>query len=315
MPCEGQQATLKHGEWFAARAGDLPKDVERAESRRLVYVAITRAERQLFVSATRRKDPDWEAVFSELDDKGRPSKDPDDDHFRTLALFLHEGGIGTLLPAHYGEAVERAAATTAADAELLAAIAVPSGAELRGRDRAASEERLTVSFSQLEVVAQCGLRYRYMLEWRLPAPPDDLWPNKEPASDASIGAADLGTLVHAVLERFHQPGLDDGAGGMSRLRELWDELATVAVGSERAVAVWAATARPMFERYLGTDVAGMPTIATEQEVNLAVEVGGRPVLVRGFIDRLCRDADGRAWVVDYKTNRSLGAESLTVYGR
>ncbi len=59
----------------------------------------------------------------------------------------------------------------------------------------------------------------------------------------------------------------------------------------------------------------MPTIATEQEVNLAVDVGGRSVLVRGFIDRLCNDADGRAWVVDYKTNRSLGAEALTVYGR
>ena len=71
----------------------------------------------------------------------------------------------------------------------------------------------------------------------------------------------------------------------------------------------------MFERYLGTEVAGMPTIATEQEVNLAVDVGGRPILVRGFIDRLCEDAEGRAWVVDYKTNRSLGAEALTVYGR
>ena len=71
----------------------------------------------------------------------------------------------------------------------------------------------------------------------------------------------------------------------------------------------------MFERYLGTEVAGMPTIATEQEVNLALDVAGRPILVRGFIDRLCEDAKGRAWVVDYKTNRSLGAEALTVYGR
>ena len=59
----------------------------------------------------------------------------------------------------------------------------------------------------------------------------------------------------------------------------------------------------------------MPTIATEQEVNLALDVGGQSVLVRGFIDRLCRDGDGRAWVIDYKTNRSLGSEALTVYGR
>ena len=38
-------------------------------------------------------------------------------------------------------------------------------------------------------------------------------------------------------------------------------------------------------------------------------------MIRGFIDRICRDDAGRTWVVDYKTNRSLGAESLTVYGR
>ena len=195
-------------------------------------------------------------------------------------------------------------------------MAVPSGAGSLSRDRAVGlAERLTVSFSQLEVLAQCGLRYRYMFEWRLPAPPDDLWPKREPASDSSMGAADLGTLVHSVLERFHQPGPEDGVGGIARLRALWDELAGVAVGAERAVAVWDATARRMFEHYLESDVARMTTIATEQEVNLAVEVDGHPVLVRGFIDRLCRDASGGVWVVDYKTNRSLGAESLTVYGR
>jgi ATP-dependent exoDNAse (exonuclease V) beta subunit len=121
--------------------------------------------------------------------------------------------------------------------------------------------------------------------------------------------------VHAVLERFHQPGPDDGFGGISRLRELWDELASVAEGPERAAAVWDATAGRMFERYLQTDISGMATIATEREVNLVVDVGGQPVLVRGFIDRLCTDANGKVWVVDYKTNRSLGAESLTVYGR
>ena len=308
--------TLKHEEWYKEKASDLPKEVDRAESRRLAYVAITRAQRQLFVSATRRKDPDWESVFSELDDKGRPRKDPADDHFRTMALFLRDGGVGTLLGAKHDVAVEAAAVATASTPDEIAAVAVPSGAGSLSRDRAAGlTERLTVSFSQLEVLAQCGLRYRYMFEWRLPAPPDDLWPKREPVSHSSMGAADLGTLVHSVLERFHQPGLEDGVGGIARLRALWDELAGVAVGAERAVSVWDAAARQMFDRYLQSDVATMTTIATEQEVNLAVEVDGHPVLVRGFIDRLCRDADGCVWVLDYKTNRALGAESLMVYGR
>jgi RecB family exonuclease len=172
-----------------------------------------------------------------------------------------------------------------------------------------------VSFSQLEVLAQCALRYRYMYEWRLPATADDLWPRRTPGSDSAMSAADLGTLVHEVLERFHQPGADDGAGGMARLRALWEEIATVSEGAERATAVWRQTAEGMFERYLPSEVAGMATIATEKEVNLAVDVDARPVLVRGFIDRLCRDADGRVWIVDYKTNRSLGRDSLAAYGR
>jgi DNA helicase-2/ATP-dependent DNA helicase PcrA len=308
--------TLKHGHFLAARAGELPKDVDRAESRRLVYVAITRAERQLFVSATRKKEPDWDSVFSELDGNGRARKDPADDHFRTLALFLRDGGCGTLLDTESGEVLKQPTVASAPIDDKPAAILLPSGAGALARDRSAeAAERLVVSFSQLEVLAQCGLRYRYMFEWRLPAPPDDLRPRGEPAVTGSIGAADLGTLVHAVLERFHQPGVDDGAGGIPRLRVLWNELATVAVGAERAADVWDAAAGRMFERYLKTDIARMHTIATEQEVNLLVNAGDQSVLVRGFIDRLGRDSDGRVWVVDYKTNRSLGAEALTVYGR
>ena len=301
--------TLKHEEWYREKASDLPKEVDRAESRRLAYVAITRAQRQLFVSATRRKETSWEAVFSELDDKGRPRRDPSDDHFRTMALFLRDGGVGTLLGAERDIAVEAPAVARVPEPDEVAAVAVPSGAGLRSRDLAVGlPERLTVSFSQLEVLAQCGLRYQYMFEWRLPAPPDDLWPKREPASDSSMGAADLGTLVHSVLERFHQPGPEDGVGGIARLRALWDELAGVAVGAARTAAVWEATAGRMFEHYLESDIARMATIATEQEVNLAVEMDGQPVLVRGFIDRLCRDASGGVRVVDYKTNRSLGAE-------
>jgi DNA helicase-2/ATP-dependent DNA helicase PcrA len=308
--------TRKHGDFVTARAGNLPKDVDRAESRRLVYVAITRAERQLFVSATRKKEPDWEAVFSDLDGNGRSRRDAADDHFRTLTLFLRDGGCGTLLDTESSEGVRLPTVASPTSAEERGAIPLPIGAGALARDRSVeTAERLVVSFSQLEVLAQCGLRYQYMFEWRLPAPPDDLSPKREPATVGSIGAADLGTLVHGVLERFHQPGPEDGAGGIERLRALWDELGSVALGAERASAVWAASAGRMFERYLTTDVARMPTIAAEQEVNLSVDVGGRSVLVRGFIDRLCKDADGRAWVVDYKTNRSLGTEALTVYGR
>jgi DNA helicase II / ATP-dependent DNA helicase PcrA len=311
------EETGKHKKWFTARDGDLPKNVVIAEARRLVYVAITRAERKLFVSATRRKEPTWEAVLADVDEKGKPRQKPELDHFRTMALFLRAGGVGTLLEAEEVAApADPALAVVSPGLVGPEEVLLPSDGILATRDQAASRgSRPVVSFSQLEVLAQCGLRYRYIYEWRLPAPPDDLWPKREPTVDAALGAADLGTLVHAVLERFHQPGPDDGAGGIERLHVLWNELAGAAEGPDRAGATWDKTAGRMFGNYLGSDVAAMTTIATEQEVNLVVDVEGQPVLVRGFIDRLCRGIDGKVWVIDYKTNRSLGAESLTVYGR
>jgi DNA helicase-2/ATP-dependent DNA helicase PcrA len=311
------EETGKHQRWVKARDGQLPKHVVIAEARRLVYVAITRAERKLFVSATRRKEPTWEDVLADIDDKGRPRQKPELDHFRSMALFLRDGGVGTLLEA------EDVAAPIQPSLQIVVAtidrhddVALPRYGMWATRDQTeALSARPVVSFSQLEVLAQCGLRYRYKYEWRLPAPPDDLWPKREPTSDAALGAADLGTLVHAVLEEFHQPGPADGKGGIERLHQLWQELAGAAEGPDRAAATWDTTAGRMFEDYLRSEVAAMATIATELEVNLAVDVHGQPVLVRGFIDRLCRDANGRGWVVDYKTNRSLGAESLSVYGR
>lgn len=309
--------TGKHRHWVAARPDGLPGHLVLAEARRLVYVAVTRAERRLYVSATRRREPTWADVLSELDDKGRKRADGAHDHFRAMAVYLHDTRTGTLLEADdEAVSVEPAGAAVVAADDVADAFALPSdGASVVRAQSDGSSERPVVSFSQLEVLAQCGLRYRYMYEWRLPAPPDELSPAREPAADGALGAAALGTLVHEVLERFHRPGPDDGLGGITRLHALWHECAGAAEGPAGAAAVWETTTRRMFEKYLRSDVAAMTTIATEQEVNLVVDVDGRPVLVRGFIDRLCRDADGRAWVVDYKTNRSLGAESLTAYGR
>jgi DNA helicase-2/ATP-dependent DNA helicase PcrA len=308
--------TGKHQHWVKEREGQLPRHVVVAEARRLMYVATTRAKHRLFVSATRRKEPTWDAVLADTDEKGRPRQKPELDHFRTMALFLRAGGVGTLLEA--GDAVTPRALRATVEAAAAAADVVElpqDGLWMRREDSPALPERPVVSFSQLEVLAQCGLRYRYMFEWRLPAPPDDLWPKPEPRSDAPLGASDLGTLVHAVLEVFHQPGATDGAGGIDRLHQIWDDVAGAAVGPDRAAATWNTVAARMFENYLSSQVAAMSTIATEQEVNLVVDVSGQPVMIRGFIDRVCRDDAGKTWVVDYKTNRSLGAESLAVYGR
>ncbi len=318
--------TGKHAAWKRLRgdAGTLPMNVEQGEMRRLVYVATTRAQEQLFVSATRRDEPDWAAVLSTLDARGRERVHPEDDHFRTMALHLRDGGSGVLLEPASEPPRQRVldfSASRSAPAESRA-LALPGSAAPPAAALAAG--RLEISFTQLEVLAQCPLRYRHLFEWRIPAPPDDLWPDSARHQN-SLAASTLGTLVHAVLERFHQPGRQperDTAPDLDTLHTFWQAASLGVVTAAEAGALWSSDARAMFENYLASDVAHLETIANEQEVNLVMRVADTDVLIRGFIDRLCRAADGSILVLDYKTNRGMSAATheshdrqLAIYSR
>jgi DNA helicase-2/ATP-dependent DNA helicase PcrA len=294
------------------RVGDMPLDLEREEMRRLVYVAVTRAREQVFITATPRDDPDWDSVLVDnVGGKARPA--PNDDYFRSLALWA-SSGAGTLLEP---EVTELSPWTGAADAQATTSYEqeptpVDDGSP-EPADRAPA--RMELSFSAMELFAQCPLRYRYASEWRLPVPPDDLWPADAEPSSRAVNAATLGTLVHATLEAFHHPGPLDGTGGLSRLRDLWNDATNEVLSPEVAGDVWERQAEAMFARYLELDVAGFRTRATEQEVNLVESIDGREVVIRGFIDRLCDDPAGTAVIVDYKTNRQIGAEAAAAYAR
>lgn len=306
--------TSKHAAWKDARVGNLPMDLERGEMRRLMYVAITRAKERLYLSTTRKDEPTWESVLSDLDAKGRPRQKPDDDYFRTLAVFAQSSGAAVLLP-RATEAAPYAPPAQVGDADLpthLRAIARPETATTRSGSKVGN--RIEVSFSQLEAFAQCPLRYRYIYEWRLPAPPDGLWPEEKVDRTGSVPASVLGTLVHATLEAFHQPGPGDGIGGMPRLAELWSEASRGVLSDQDAQGTWAKAAAPMFESYLGLDLSTFPTLATEQEFNLIEVVDEQEVLIRGFIDRLCDGPDGPV-LVDYKTNTAIGEGASAAYAR
>jgi DNA helicase-2/ATP-dependent DNA helicase PcrA len=294
------------------RAGDMPQDLEREEMRRLVYVAITRAGERIFITATRRDDPDWVSVLADTVG-GKARSTPDDDYFRSLALWA-SAGAGTLLEpalAHVTPWTEAGVSDATTQAEHEPTPLDDGVAEATDRPPA----RLGLSFSSLELFAQCPLRYRYASEWRLPAPPDGLWPAEAEPASGKVNAATLGTLVHATLEAFHHPGSLDGAGGIGRLRELWDEATNEVLSPAVAADVWARQTGPMFRRYLELEVAGFRTLATEQEVNLVERIDGREVVIRGFIDRLCEDPAGTTIIVDYKTNKEIGTEASAAYSR
>jgi|GEM_PF-1015314 len=272
----------------------LPLQREREEMRRLVYVAITRAQEQLYVTATRKNEDDWAGVLSEADHKGKPRIRPEDDYFRNLVLWA-SGGAGTLLEPAGAESRRWAPAGAVAAADESAERVPEKTAREEGSE---SAERLQLSFSTMEVFLQCPLRYQYRQEWKIPAPPDGLSPvSRDQAEAPPVSAAQLGTLIHATLEAFHQPGSLDGEGGLERLRQIWDAVSEGELDPSQADALWSNRVSAMFETYLRSGVASWPTQATEQEFNLAYD----GAIIRGFIDRIATAPSGSTTVVDYKT--------------
>jgi DNA helicase-2/ATP-dependent DNA helicase PcrA len=291
----------------ARGAAAMPLEREKEEMRRLVYVAITRAQEQLFVTAARKDEPDWLSVLSG-DLKSKPRRATEDDYFRNLALWA-KNGDGTLLgemPAESRQVGQPAPTVARIEAtELVPEQPTPEGG-------GANAARLELSFTKIGAFLECPLRYRFKEEWGIPAPVDAL-PSGDgaaPSDRSVIPATQLGTLVHQTLEGFHQPGPDDGTGGIDRLRQLWDAACLDVLSAERAKALWDGVAEAMFNGYLRTTVAYWKTTEVEKEFNLVYQ-GALEIVIRGFVDRVAVADDGQPTVVDYKTG---SVDHLDRYG-
>ncbi len=134
---------------------------------------------------------------------------------------------------------------------------------------------------------------------------------EEPERRLRLDPLDTGSLVHAVLQRF----VEDGGHGRDRLNtiaaEVCDDFA--ARGRTGRQLFWRrdrARILADLDRFLTEDAdwrrsSGARTIAAERRFDTVLALpGGRPVRVRGVIDRVDRLPDGRLVVIDYKTGRS-----------
>jgi hypothetical protein len=106
-----------------------------------------------------------------------------------------------------------------------------------------------------------------------------------PSFVRASGSSELGAAVHAALAAWHSGGGD---------------LLGIYRGPEAG--------REMLARYVVHPLAAAPTLGVELEFNLRLG----PTRVRGFVDRVC-EIDGRAWLVDYKTNATLDARLIEAY--
>ncbi|MFJ4407850.1 UvrD-helicase domain-containing protein [Streptomyces sp. NPDC088910] len=276
-----------------------------AEERRLFYVAATRARERLLVTAVKSANDDGDQPSRFLAELGVPPQDVTHRSRRPLAVaaLVAELRATTVDPAAspaLRDAAARRLAKLAAlndDGYALVPAAHPdrwwglyeptrSTVPLRDRD-----QPVVLSGSALDQLANtCALQWFLGREVKA-----------EPPSTAAQG---FGNVVHVLA--------DEVASGrapadldvlMERLDSVWDALAFDAPWKSRQEKE---NARAALERFLRWHVMerGRTPVATEHGFDVTLEAGDARVRIRGSMDRVETDAEGNAYVVDFKTGRS-----------
>ncbi|MFC9960856.1 ATP-dependent helicase [Streptomyces nigra] len=277
-----------------------------AEERRLFYVAATRARERLVVTAVKAPADDGdqpsrfltELGVDPVDVTGRPRRP------LSVAALVAELRATTVDP-RASDALRRAAAFRLArlaalsddDGRPLVPAAHPyrwwgmfepteSKVPLRDRD-----QPVVLSGSALDQLANtCAL------QWFL---------GREVKADAPATVAQgFGNVVHVLADEVasgHTPADLDVL--MERLDSVWNALAFDAPWKSAQEKSHARAALERFLRWHVMDRAGRTPVASEHDFDVTLEAGDFEVRIRGQMDRVEADADGRAYVVDFKTGK------------
>ncbi|PWV44889.1 superfamily I DNA/RNA helicase [Nocardiopsis sp. L17-MgMaSL7] len=254
------------------------------EERRLFYVALTRARRTLYVTCVGGEDTD-ERPSRFLNEMGTGDPEPVSTGRRWLSLPALVADLRSVVTDPEAPNPLRTAA-----AAHLARLAEEG---VRGADPAEwyaltpfsdarplsdPEDTIRVSPSQVESFTNCQLR------WLL-----------ERAAGASSGdsASALGTVVHAVAVLVAEGGTAEEVG--ARMDEIWADLD---FGGPWQSDKQRDRADEMVRKFITWDATNDRELVVTEE-GFKVDVGG--IEITGRVDRLERDSEGRAVVVDIKT--------------
>ncbi|MFI2759388.1 ATP-dependent helicase [Streptomyces echinatus] len=277
-----------------------------AEERRLFYVAATRARDRLVVTAVKAPADDGDQPSRFLTELGVEPKDVTGRPRRPLAVAalvaeLRATTVDPRASAALREAAARRLARLAGLADEDGRPLVPSAhpyrwwgmfepteskVPLRHRD-----QPVVLSGSALDQLANtCALQWFLGREVKADAP--------------ATTAQGFGNVVHVLA--------DEVASGrtpadldvlMERLDSVWNALAFDAPWKSEQEK---GNARVALERFLNwhvLDRAGRTPVASEEDFDVTLEAGGYQVRIRGQMDRVETDAEGRAYVVDFKTGK------------
>ncbi|MEF9906256.1 ATP-dependent helicase [Streptomyces sp. P9-A2] len=277
-----------------------------AEERRLFYVAATRARERLVVTAVKAPADDGDQPSRFLTELGVEPKDVTGRPRRPLSVAalvaeLRATTVDPRVSDTLREAAARRLARLAALADEDGRPLVPSAhpyrwwgmyeptrskVPLRSRD-----QPVVLSGSALDQLANtCAL------QWFL---------GREVKADAPATAAQgFGNVVHVLADEVasgHTPA--DLAVLMERLDSVWNALAFDAPWKSRQEKQNARVALERFLKWHVMDRAGRTPVASEHDFDVRLEAGDYEVRIRGQMDRVEADGEGRAYVVDFKTGK------------
>ena len=277
-----------------------------AEERRLFYVAVTRARERLVVTAVKAAADDGDQPSRFLTELGAEPIDVTQRPRRPLS-------VAALVAELRATAVDPAASAALRDAaaqrlarlasledggHLLVPAAHPdrwwglyettrSAVPLRDRDHP-----VALSGSALDQLANtCALQWFLGREVKA-----------EPPSTAAQG---FGNVVHVLA--------DEVASGrtaadldvlMERLDSVWDALVFDAPWKSAQEKENARAALERFLRWHVMERGDRSSVGTEHAFDVTLNAGDVEVRIRGSMDRVETDGEGRAYVVDFKTGRS-----------
>ena len=285
--------------WEEVREAE--RAAEQAENRRLLYVAMTRAIDRLLVSGavdpTSRRDSQaplhWILKRLDIDLADLPSRGSRGDSaaWDETSAELERDGARVLLRVDRGSEREAALPVPLAEPQLQlfapvnggAAREAPRLAPLAPVPSPPAHALRRLSYSALALFARCS--YRFYAERIVGLAPRD--PGGGVPGSEGLAATEIGDAVHVLLE------VDAPA---SELRDR--VLSRYPAASEEDVARVGSLVRAWRESPLARRLAELD--AVRAELPFAFEHDG--VLLHGRFD-VFRLVDGRALVVDYKTNR------------
>lgn len=276
-----------------------------AEERRLLLVALSRARHTLLVSAIRGEDEQPSRFLAELTgvdienltDAGRLTSLGGTRRALVLADL-----VGELRRAVAdGTAPRERRARAARQLARLAAAGVPGAnpdswyglADLSTTEPLRAEgDRVTVSPSNVETLTRCPLR------WVV-----ERHGGTDPAELASI----TGVLVHALAQAAAS-GADE-AQLRAELDRAWDAVDAGAPWFSRRERARVHAMLDTFLGWLSATRGELTQVAVERDFTVDLPETEPPVRVRGRVDRLEADQEGRPVVVDVKTGRQPVTEA------